>query len=194
MLNAMKLRLLLMLLIFASFVSCKKDDSDYRDKFVGAYQCQITGSISSINDYLILIGSDKISYWKYAEGYEWRDPDTALVSYREEYKTIIDTIYVTTKGDSSIRLQAANYKSIGWWPDRWMRGHILSIVDHGYNIRISEDGHFAGGYEKDMPVEVDSVRGYISNDSLKLYYTYNSGFLTITAYSENTIHYGRKIK
>ena len=165
----MKTRLLLMLFVFAAFAGCKKDDSDYRDKFVGAYQCQVTGRID-INNYTyiynILIDSSKITYCK--DDYI-KDSASLLPLYKEEYKTITDTLYVRANGKSYIKIASLNPKIIGERDDDFGQ-YYASVLspEYYFDISVSDNGEFEGDFEYQL--RKDSIKGLVFNDSIKFCY------------------------
>ena len=164
----MKPRLLLMLLIFASFVSCKKDDSDYRDNFVGAYQCQVTGKID-INNYSkiynILIDTSKITYYKD----DYIKDSTSSPLYKEEYKTITDTLFIRANGKSYIKIASLNPKIIGEGDDGFGQYYAsLLSTEYYFDITILDNGEFEGNFEYQL--RKDSIKGLVFNDSIKFCY------------------------
>jgi hypothetical protein len=187
----MKSKVLLAIFILAAFASCKKKDDDFRDKYVGAYECQITGKLWWLLSYSIVIDSSKITYVGYKEGYSADNPDSSLVSHNEEFITLTDTIYVKAEGASDIVIESAHNKFIGKEGDEFSGPHKVSISRPDYAISISEDGKFSGG--KDSNGTQDNISGLLFDGYITMQYKHSSrGVVTVN--DDNLYYFGRKIK
>ena len=163
----MKHKALIALLLFVAFTCCKKDEADYRDRFVGMYECQVTGIIESCDSYRILLDTTKIMYYKDA----YIKDSTALSSlYKEEYKIIIDTLFISANGKSYIKMAPLNPKILGEKDDDFFGQHYASILDPEYyfDISISDNGEFEGDLEYQL--RKDNIKGHVFNDNIKFCY------------------------
>lgn len=109
------LALIILLFVIIGLQNCKKDE-DYRDSFIGAYQCNVMEQFSDIN------GRDTIMYWI----------DTVYVSKADEPDNITilgSTGFVNTNGELQIDF------------DSWGHGLIAKFTTNKIKMEVVNGGH-----------------------------------------------------